>query len=72
VIGVADAKWGEVGRAFIEPMPNHALTPADILAFVKPRLASFKQPKQVYILDVLPRIGSGKIDKQALKMMEIA
>lgn len=70
VIGVPDARWGEVGRAFVELVPGAVLDEQKILAALDGRLARFKLPKKVIILDVLPRIGSGKIDKQALKAHE--
>jgi fatty-acyl-CoA synthase len=67
VIGVPDEKWGEVGRAFVEPSPGHSLDSEAIARFLDGKLARFKLPKRILVLEVLPRIGSGKIDKQALK-----
>ncbi len=64
VIGVADAKWGEVGRAFVS-LKNQAL-PQDILAFCAQHLAKFKVPKSIVFLDELPKGDSGKILKRAL------
>lgn len=67
VIGVPDEKWGEVGRAFVEPIPGQSLDSETIARFLEGKLARFKQPKRILVLEILPRIGSGKIDKQALK-----
>jgi fatty-acyl-CoA synthase len=67
VIGVPDEKWGEVGRAFIELIPGSTQTEAGILAALNSKLARFKLPKSIILLNTLPRIGSGKIDKQLLK-----
>ncbi len=66
VIGVADPRWGEVGAAFVEPAPGHALTESEIRAWVAPRLARFKQPLYVRVLPTLPRTASGKIDRVSL------
>lgn len=67
VIGLPDARWGEVGRAFVQPQPGATLTEAGILEALQGQLARFKQPKSVIVLPELPRIGSGKVDKQSLK-----
>jgi len=66
VVGVPDARWGEVGHAFVEPSPGAALDAARVLQWLDGRLARFKIPKRVTVLDTLPRTGSGKIDKPAL------
>ena len=60
-------KWGEVGRAFLEAVPGVELEVATVARFLEGKLARFKLPKRIIILPTLPRIGSGKIDKQALK-----
>ncbi|MCP4805821.1 MAG: long-chain fatty acid--CoA ligase [Proteobacteria bacterium] len=63
VIGVPDARWGEVGHAFVEGTGQ----PESILGELRERIARFKVPKQLVILDALPRTASGKIDKVRLK-----
>jgi len=67
VIAAPDERWGEVGHAFIEPQPGVALTSAAIAAHLGDRLARFKQPKRIEVVNELPRTGSGKIDKQKLR-----
>jgi fatty-acyl-CoA synthase len=69
VIGVPDERWGEVGHAFIAPAPGATITPTTIAAFLDGRLARFKRPKHITVLDDLPRTGSGKIDRPALSRM---
>lgn len=66
VIGVADAKWGEVGRAFVVPRIGHPLTANEVVEHARSRLAGYKVPKSVVLLDALPRLGSGKVDRAAL------
>ncbi|MFC2132109.1 AMP-binding protein, partial [Bacteroidota bacterium] len=67
VIGIPDEKWGETVHAVVA-LKNGASTAADeIIEFAKKRLARFKVPKSVEFIDSLPKTGSGKITKQALK-----
>jgi fatty-acyl-CoA synthase len=67
VVGVPDEKWGEVGRAFVLCRAGDATTAEQIIAHVRPRLAAYKVPKSVVLVDELPRLGSGKADRAALK-----
>jgi fatty-acyl-CoA synthase len=68
VIGVPDAGWGEVGRAYVVPVPGHTITPAQIAQHCTQRLAKFKLPKSIIVTDVLPRTASGKVQKHVLKL----
>jgi HIP---CoA ligase len=67
VIGVPDARLGEVGRAYLVPRPGHTLDEAAVLAFCRSRLANYKVPRQVVFRDVLPRNPSGKVLKRHLR-----
>ena len=67
VIGVADARLGEVGKAFIVCRPGHQLAAADVLAHCRERLANFKVPRQVEFISELPRNPSGKPLKRLLR-----
>ncbi|MDI6103467.1 long-chain fatty acid--CoA ligase [Actinoplanes sp. NEAU-A12] len=67
VVGVPDEKWGEVGRAFVVPMPGSTLEPADIPAFLTGRLARYKIPVYVDVVTELPRTGSNKVRKGPLR-----
>lgn len=66
VIGVADARWGEVGRAFIVLRDGVQLSSEDILEHCRGRLARFKVPAQIIFTDRLPQTGSGKVLKHLL------
>lgn len=66
VIGVGDAKWGEVGRAFVVVRRGAAVVPDELLRWGRARLAAYKVPKGVTVLSELPRLGSGKVDRGAL------
>ncbi len=67
VIGVPDARLGEVGRAYVVTRPGHALDEAQVLAFCRERLANYKVPRQVVFRADLPRNPSGKPLKRLLR-----
>ena len=67
VVGVADERWGEVGRAYVIPVPGQTITEGEILGHCQQRLAKFKVPKTVIVTDTLPRTASGKLQKHILK-----
>jgi fatty-acyl-CoA synthase len=66
VIAAMDDRWGEVPHAFIEPHPDHSITPADITAWCLEHLAKFKVPKYVTI-QAIPVTSTGKIRKVSLR-----
>jgi fatty-acyl-CoA synthase len=66
LIGVPDAKWGEVGRAVVVIKPGAALTAEELIASCEKRLARFKIPRSVVFVDELPKTAAGKIDKKVL------
>lgn len=67
VIAVPDDRWGEVGMAIIEPQPGATVTLDMLLAHADGKLARFKQPKHMAIIDEIPRSATLKIDRGALK-----
>src|SRR5260370_32586226 len=70
VVGMSDARWGEVPRAFIVLKPGHdarGITAKALIAHCRARLAGFKTPKQGIFLDTLPRNPSGKVLKRELR-----
>lgn len=68
VIGVADEKWGEVGKMFVVLRPDYAATEGGkILDFLKEKLAKYKIPKYLVFLEALPKNDTGKINRMALK-----
>jgi fatty-acyl-CoA synthase len=67
VVGVPDERWGEVPHAYVSLVPGAAVEPDELVAWVRERLAGFKVPKAVTILDELPKGGTGKIQKQLLR-----
>lgn len=69
VIGVPDPRWGEVGRAYVEPQPGAAVDEDTLRAHLAGLLARYKIPKTYVVRRDLPRTASGKIDKQALRQL---
>jgi acyl-CoA synthetase (AMP-forming)/AMP-acid ligase II len=67
VIGVAEPRLGEVGKAFVVARPGFALAEEDVLAFCRERLAGYKVPRRVVFRDALPRNPSGKVLKRVLR-----
>jgi fatty-acyl-CoA synthase len=67
VMGVPDARWGEVGVACLVLNADAALTHEDLRAHCSGRLAGYKIPKHFVLARSLPRSGSGKVLKHALK-----
>jgi acyl-CoA synthetase (AMP-forming)/AMP-acid ligase II len=66
VFAVPDEAWGEAVRAAIVPAGPGAAA-AEIIAFCRGRIAHYKCPRVIDIVAALPRTGSGKIDKKALR-----
>jgi malonyl-CoA/methylmalonyl-CoA synthetase len=67
VIGVPHADFGEGVVAVLVPKSGAKLEEAAILESIKPKIARFKQPKRVVILDELPRNTMGKVQKNVLR-----
>lgn len=68
VVGVPDAKWGEVGCAFVVVKSGAALTEDELLEHCRERLARYKVPKAVLFRPELPRSAAGKILKRELRV----
>ena len=66
VVGVPDPTWGEVGHAFLEPVPGAAVDPESVLEWCAGRLARFKCPRHVTVVAELPRTDLGKVRKAEL------
>ncbi len=67
VIGVPHEKWGETPKALVVPRPGQSPTPDELLAFCRSRLAHFKCPTSVELIDELPRTATGKLQKFKLR-----
>jgi fatty-acyl-CoA synthase len=64
VVGVPHETWGEVGRAFV--VVEESYNEEDLQAFLAERLARYKLPRSIIVLDALPLTAIGKLDKKLL------
>ena len=67
VIGVPDAKWGETVKAVCVPKPGMTIDEADVIAWARERIAAFKAPRSIDVIEALPRNASGKILRKDLR-----
>ncbi len=65
VVGIPDARLGQVGKAFV--VVRDDLDPDTITTWLKDRLANYKQPRAYELVDSLPRNASGKVLKTDLR-----
>ena len=68
VIGIPNPQWGEVGRAYVETKDGGAVDVEEVLAFARARLARYKVPKEIRVVEALPRNPSGKVQKHLLPL----
>lgn len=68
VIGVPDARWGEVGCALIVKA-DPTLDAERVLREARERLAGYKVPKRIQFVTEIPRLGSGKIDRRSAQSL---
>ena len=69
VLGVADERWGEVGHAVVRLRPGAACDAETLRVFARTRLAAYKVPKHVTVVDDYPRTAAGKVQKHVLRKM---
>jgi acyl-CoA synthetase (AMP-forming)/AMP-acid ligase II len=67
VVGVPDHRLGEVARAFVVPREGAAIDEAALIAWARDRMANYKVPRSVEVVDALPLNASGKVLKYVLR-----
>jgi len=72
VIGVPDEVRGQIAKAFVVLKPGQTLSPEDLLAFCKGKIATYKLPREIVIVNELPRTATGKLLRRVLKQKEPA
>ncbi|MFP4661867.1 MAG: class I adenylate-forming enzyme family protein [Halanaerobiales bacterium] len=66
-IGIEDTLYGELVKAFVVLRSNAKIRERDLIRYVSDKIANFKVPRSISIMEELPRNNMGKIDKKALK-----
>ena len=67
VVGIPDARLGEVGVAFVVLRPGTTTTPDEVIAWAREHIANYKVPRRVEVVDELPLNASGKVLKGELR-----
>ena len=66
-VGKADPERGEEVVAAVQLAPGHEVTGAELVDFAKARLATYKYPREVIVLDAVPLTSVGKINRKAVR-----
>lgn len=69
VVGKSDPRWGEVVVAVVVPKNGHRLDGETVLKLLDGRIARYKQPKEVFIVEALPKTALGKIRKEDVRQL---
>lgn len=67
VVGAPSEKWGEEITAVVSLQPGTETTHDQVIAFCRGAIAGYKVPKRVIVVDDLPKGGTGKIQKSAIR-----
>ncbi len=67
VVGMPDERWGETLKAFVVLREGMTLTVEEIGDFCAGKLTAYKIPRQLQIIDDLPRNANGKVLKRELR-----
>ena len=66
-VGIPDEKFGEAVTGVVEPRPGETIDAEAIIAHVKQKLAAYKAPKHIVVVDTIGRAANGKVDYKRLK-----
>jgi acyl-CoA synthetase (AMP-forming)/AMP-acid ligase II len=67
VIGIPDARLGEVGMAYVALRPGATIAASDVIAWARDQMANYKVPRLVRVVDALPLNATGKVMKDVLR-----
>jgi fatty-acyl-CoA synthase len=66
-VGVPDDKFGEAITAVVEPVPGTTIDEGDVITHVKSKLAAYKAPKRVVVVESIERAPNGKVDYKGVR-----
>jgi acyl-CoA synthetase (AMP-forming)/AMP-acid ligase II len=66
VVGTPSEAWGEEVTAFVVPSKSGTLVESELIAFARERLATYKCPRRIVVVEKLPRNAMGKIERSKL------
>ncbi|MBB3660588.1 fatty-acyl-CoA synthase [Rhizobium sp. BK650] len=69
VVGIPDIRWGECGVAYVVLRPGTATAGEEIADHCAAKLAAFKRPAHILVVDTIPRTASGKVQKHVLRQL---
>jgi acyl-CoA synthetase (AMP-forming)/AMP-acid ligase II len=69
VVGLPDDHWGEIVGAALSLHPGASVSVDELRQFCRDRLASYKAPEVVRVFEVLPKSGTGKLDKRSIAVL---
>jgi acyl-CoA synthetase (AMP-forming)/AMP-acid ligase II len=67
VVGAPDERWGETVMAFVVQRSGSALTPDEVIAHCREKIAGYKRPRAVRFVEALPKLPNGKVEKFKLR-----
>jgi acyl-CoA synthetase (AMP-forming)/AMP-acid ligase II len=67
VVGIPDDRMGEVGCAFVVPRSGTTVDPDELMAWARERMANYKVPRRIEVVEALPLNASGKVLKYELR-----
>jgi fatty-acyl-CoA synthase len=67
VVGFPDTRLSEVAVAFVRLEPGQNVAEQEVMAYCRGKIASYKIPRHVFLVDDLPMTGSGKVQKAKLR-----
>ena len=67
VFGMPDDQYGQIVSAVVQPRAGTSLQPAQVTEWARQRLARYKAPRQVFIVETVPRLPNGKADYQTAR-----
>jgi len=71
VIGVPDEIRGQIAKAFVVLKPDASATPQELLEFCKGKIATYKLPREIVVVNELPRTPTGKLLRRVLRQREV-